>query len=130
MPTRRDVIRASKQPGLRLVSACAADNRNAIGLFNKGCMPDPLKAHWQRQVLGSSGYLELGMLDDAALVLEEIAPEDKNRKEVLRMRIQIYMAAKKLAGAPRTLCLTVVTSRCMAQTSSLNPGPFTASPTA
>jgi hypothetical protein len=29
------------------------------------------------------------------LVLEEIAPEDKNRKEVLRMRVQIYVAAKK-----------------------------------
>jgi Flp pilus assembly protein TadD len=29
------------------------------------------------------------------LVLEEIAPEDKNRKEVLRMRVQIYMATKK-----------------------------------
>jgi hypothetical protein len=46
-------------------------------------------------VLASSGYLELGMFDAAALVLEEIAPEDKNRKEVLRMRVQIYMAAKR-----------------------------------
>jgi hypothetical protein len=35
------------------------------------------------------------MLDHAALVLEEIEPEDKKRKEVLRMRVQIYMAAKK-----------------------------------
>jgi hypothetical protein len=29
---------------------------------------------WQRHVLASSGYLELGMFDAAALVLEEIAP--------------------------------------------------------
>ena len=36
----------------------------------------------------------------ATLALEEIAPEDKDRKEVLRMRVQIYMAAKKSAGAP------------------------------
>jgi hypothetical protein len=43
---------------------------------------DPLKTDWQRHVLASSGYLELGMFDDAAMVLEEIAPEDKNRKEV------------------------------------------------
>jgi hypothetical protein len=35
------------------------------------------------------------MLDDAAMVLEEIAPEDKNRTEVLGMRVQVYMAAKK-----------------------------------
>ena len=35
------------------------------------------------------------MFDDAALVLEEIAPEDKNRKEVLGARVVLYMAAKK-----------------------------------
>jgi len=54
-----------------------------------------LKDGWQRHVLASSGYLELGMFDAAALVLEEIAPEDKNRTEVLGMRVQLYMAAKK-----------------------------------
>ena len=35
-------------------------------------------------MLACSGYVELGMFDAAALVLEEIAPEDKNRNEVLR----------------------------------------------
>jgi hypothetical protein len=39
---------------------------------------NPLKADWQRQVLASRGYLELGMFDAAAQVLEETAPEDKN----------------------------------------------------
>jgi tetratricopeptide (TPR) repeat protein len=34
-----------------------------------------LKPDWKKQVLASSGYLELGMFDDAALALEEIAPE-------------------------------------------------------
>ena len=54
-----------------------------------------MKTDWQRHVLASSGYLELGMLDDAAMVLEEIAPEDKTRNEVLGARVGIYMAAKK-----------------------------------
>jgi Flp pilus assembly protein TadD len=54
-----------------------------------------LKSDWQRHVLASSGYLELGMFDDAAMVLEEIAPEDKTRNEVLGARVGIYMAAKK-----------------------------------
>ena len=54
-----------------------------------------LKADWQRHVLASSGYLELGMFDAAALVLEEIAPEDKNRNEVLGARVNLYTAAKK-----------------------------------
>ena len=54
-----------------------------------------MKTEWQRHVLASSGYLELGMFDDAAMVLEEIKPEDKNRTEVLGMRVQLYMAAKK-----------------------------------
>ena len=35
------------------------------------------------------------MLDDAALALEEIEPEDKTRNEVLEARVSLYMAAKK-----------------------------------
>ena len=35
------------------------------------------------------------MFDSAALVLEEIAPEDKNRTEVLGARVNLDMAAKK-----------------------------------
>ena len=42
-----------------------------------------MRTDWHRAVLASSGYLELGMLDDAVLVLEKIAPEDKTRIEVL-----------------------------------------------
>jgi lipopolysaccharide biosynthesis regulator YciM len=54
-----------------------------------------LKSDWQKHVLASSGYLELGMFDDAAMVLEEIAAEDKTRNEVLSARVNLYMAAKK-----------------------------------
>jgi Flp pilus assembly protein TadD len=54
-----------------------------------------MKSDWQKHVLASSGYVELGMLDDAALALEEIAPEDKHRNEVLGARVNLYMAAKK-----------------------------------
>ena len=54
-----------------------------------------MKSDWQRHVLASSGYLELGMFDDAAMVLEEIAPEDKTRNEVVGARVNLYMAAKK-----------------------------------
>ena len=54
-----------------------------------------MSGDWQRQVLASSGYLELGMFDDASMVLEEIAPEDKMRNEVLGARVRIYMAARK-----------------------------------
>ena len=35
------------------------------------------------------------MFDEAAQVLEEIAPEDKTRNEVLGSRVNLYMAAKK-----------------------------------
>jgi tetratricopeptide (TPR) repeat protein len=54
-----------------------------------------LRTDWQKHVLASSGYLELGMFDDAALVLEETAPEDKTRSEVLGARVDIYLAAEK-----------------------------------
>jgi lipopolysaccharide biosynthesis regulator YciM len=53
------------------------------------------KTGWQRRVLASTGYLELGMLNDAALALEEISPEDKTRTEVLRAHTALYMTAKK-----------------------------------
>jgi len=56
---------------------------------------DFLKTDWQRHVFASSGYVELGMLEDAAFALEEIAPEDKHRNEVLGARVILYMAAKK-----------------------------------
>ena len=35
------------------------------------------------------------MFGAAALVLEEIAPEDKNRNEVLGERVNLHMVAKK-----------------------------------
>jgi Flp pilus assembly protein TadD len=54
-----------------------------------------LSGDWQRHVLASTGYLELGMLDDAALALEEIEPKDKTRTEVLGARVVLYIAAKK-----------------------------------
>jgi lipopolysaccharide biosynthesis regulator YciM len=54
-----------------------------------------LKSDWQRHVFARSGYVELGMFDSAAQVLEEIAPEDKSHNEVLGARVGIYMAAKK-----------------------------------
>jgi ubiquinone/menaquinone biosynthesis C-methylase UbiE len=37
-----------------------------------------LKTDWQRHVLASSGYLELGMFDEAAQVLEGIGPEESS----------------------------------------------------
>jgi hypothetical protein len=47
-----------------------------------------LEPNWQRHILVSHGYLELGMFDDTALVLEE-TPEDKTRNEVLGARVDI-----------------------------------------
>ena len=35
------------------------------------------------------------MFEDAAMVLEEIEPQDKTRNEVLGARVNLYMAAKK-----------------------------------
>ena len=54
-----------------------------------------MKANWQKLVLASSGYRELGMFDDAADALEEIDPDYKIRKAVLSARVDLYMTAKK-----------------------------------
>jgi Flp pilus assembly protein TadD len=54
-----------------------------------------LSNNWQKHVLASSGYVELGMLEEAALALEQIESPDKARKEVRGARLNLYMAAKK-----------------------------------
>ena len=79
--------------GRRLSTGRLDSNKGAVFLSSSG--PDPLRSDWQRHVLASSGYLELGMLDDAVLALEEIASEDKTRSEILSARIDIYLAAEK-----------------------------------
>ena len=68
-------------------------NQGAFRVYPR--VSNPLSGDWQRHVLASSGYLELGMFDEAAQVLEEIEPEDKARNEVLGTRVNLYMAATK-----------------------------------
>jgi cytochrome c-type biogenesis protein CcmH/NrfG len=54
-----------------------------------------LRVNWQHKVIVSSGYLELGMLEDAARILDEIEPADKCRKEVLAAQLDVQLAAKQ-----------------------------------
>jgi lipopolysaccharide biosynthesis regulator YciM len=68
---------------------------NESAIVSPAIASNSLKTDWQRHVLASSGYLEPGMFDDAALALEEIKPEDRTRNEVLGARVNLYMAAKK-----------------------------------
>ena len=53
-----------------------------------------MKTDWQRHVLASSGYLELGMFDDAAMVLEEMRQRIRHVTK-LGARVNLYMVAKK-----------------------------------
>jgi hypothetical protein len=57
-----------------------------------------LKADWQTHVLASSGYLELGIFEAAALVLEEITPEDKTRNEILSARVNSMWQPRNGSG--------------------------------
>jgi cytochrome c-type biogenesis protein CcmH/NrfG len=41
-----------------------------------------------------SGYLELGMLDEAARILDEIDAKDRRRKEVLHAQLELATAAE------------------------------------
>jgi predicted Zn-dependent protease len=49
----------------------------------------------QRTLKASIGYLELGMLQEAAGELESLQPEIKNSTAVLCVRMEIYRSAKK-----------------------------------
>src|SRR6476620_10932485 len=66
-------------------------NEGALFLSSRGS--NPLRTDWRRHVLVSSGYLELGMFDAAALVLEEIAPEDNSPNDVLGAGTQIEITS-------------------------------------
>jgi lipopolysaccharide biosynthesis regulator YciM len=43
----------------------------------------------------AEGYLELGMLDHAALELEHLEPEARTRGDVLTIRCRLFMAAQQ-----------------------------------
>ena len=49
-----------------------------------------------------SGYLELGMLDEAACTLDEIDPADKRRREVLHAQLELAIAGEQWNSAVAT----------------------------
>ncbi len=49
----------------------------------------------EKQLQAAVGYLELGMIEDAANEIECIRPDQKNSSEVLEVRMEIYHAAEK-----------------------------------
>ena len=61
-----------------------------------------LNASWQKKIVASSGYLELGMLEEAARALSEVEPEDSRRKEVLGAQLDVYIAAEQWDTAVAT----------------------------
>ncbi len=48
---------------------------------------------WIKQLTAADGYRELGMHEEAVRALDEIAPNDQSRKEVMAFRIALAMAA-------------------------------------
>jgi len=48
----------------------------------------------ERHLNASIGYLELGMLEEAAGELENLAPDDRTSSAVLGVRMEIYKAAR------------------------------------
>jgi tetratricopeptide (TPR) repeat protein len=52
----------------------------------------------QRQLTEAVGYLELGMLQDAWDVLEEIPAEQRHLPPVLHVRLEIYRRMEKYEG--------------------------------
>jgi Tfp pilus assembly protein PilF len=49
----------------------------------------------EKQLQAAVGYLELGMVEDAANEIEGIPPDQKISSEVLGVRMEIYRAAEK-----------------------------------
>jgi hypothetical protein len=51
----------------------------------------------QRVLHAAMGFIELGMLEDAASELESLPPEDRDRSSVLALRVEIYRESKAWA---------------------------------
>jgi tetratricopeptide (TPR) repeat protein len=47
----------------------------------------------QRHLRAAIGFIELGMLEDAASELESLPPEDRDMSSVLALRVEIYRTA-------------------------------------
>jgi Tfp pilus assembly protein PilF len=47
-----------------------------------------------RHLRAAIGFIELGMPEDAVFEIESLLPEDKNRRDVLEVRLEIYREAK------------------------------------
>lgn len=58
-----------------------------------------LDRRYPRILLAAEGFLELGMLDHAALELEKAPPEVRTEEDVMSLRCQIFMAAKQWVAA-------------------------------
>ncbi len=54
--------------------------------------------NYQRHLQTAVGYLELGMIEEAAAEVENIAPEDKTRVEVMDFRLDLFCATEKWDG--------------------------------
>lgn len=54
----------------------------------------------EHRLLAASGYLDLGMLADAAAELAALSPDERTRPDVMGLQVDIHMAAKEwTAGA-------------------------------
>jgi hypothetical protein len=49
----------------------------------------------EMHLAAATGFLELGMFDDAAMELENIEPEERARPEVMGLRVELYHDAEK-----------------------------------
>ena len=63
---------------------------------------------FERHLLAATGFMELGMFDDAAMEIEDIDPQDKLRPEVFDFRATLFAQAKKWGA------MEVVTRRVVA----------------
>ncbi len=79
--------RAVVEPSAYLITGNAGRLTAKALISFPASVSDSLKGDWKTHV-ASSAYLELGTFDSAAQVLEEIAPEDKNRTAVASHLVQ------------------------------------------
>jgi predicted Zn-dependent protease len=81
------IVLFSKYLKATTARVCTADRKTHCGLI--------AMISTRRRLEYASGFIELGMMAEAAAELEKISPADRDSLPVLNVRLQFFMAAKE-----------------------------------
>ena len=85
----------SERPTPGEMTASKALSDSGIEPIGRACWACPSMIRTQTRLQYANGYLDLGMIREAAQELDSISPEDRESTETLTMCVRLYLESKK-----------------------------------